>query len=217
MNVINLNGVKGVTTGDSYTCARLADGTVECWGYNYYGQIGSGDTQTPVYPQAKIQDLSNVTTVAAKWEHTCALLADQTAKCWGQNSYGALGNGTLVDSSHPVVVSGLSRATAITVGLGFSCALLSDKTVSCWGSDGTSVLSTTPTNLAGLSSVKEISSGASHTCALMTDETVKCWGLNLYGQLGDGTNTNRASPVAVVGLSGVKSISAGTSVRLKAE
>ncbi|MEM4680730.1 MAG: DUF2341 domain-containing protein, partial [Nanopusillaceae archaeon] len=65
--------------------------------------------------------------------HTCALLSDGTAKCWGRNSNGQLGDGTNNVRYTPVNVSNLTNAVAIAAGGSHTCALLSDGTAKCWG------------------------------------------------------------------------------------
>ena len=79
---------------------------------------------------------SSSTQVAAGGNHSCALLADTTVKCWGYNGQGQLGNGTNTDSNTPVAVSGITGAAAIVAGSYHSCALLADTTVKCWGLNG---------------------------------------------------------------------------------
>ena len=154
--------------------------------------------------------------ISAGDKYSCVLLSDGSAKCWGQNTDGQLGDGTTTNRSTPVVVSTLSGATAISVGGNHSCALLSGGTVECWGynaygqlGDGTTIDRSTPVVVSSLSGVTAIAIGAAHSCALLSDGTVKCWGLNTYGQLGNGTTASSSTPVAVSSLSGVRSISLG--------
>jgi len=148
--------------------------------------------------------------------YNCALLSDGTAKCWGYNSYGQLGNGTTTRSTTPVSVSGLSNAVAIATGRYHTCALLNDGTAKCWGyniygqlGNGSTNTSTTPVSVSGLHNAVAITTGAYHTCALLNDGTAKCWGYNNYGQLGNGTTTNSATPVSVPGLSNAVAIATG--------
>ena len=153
-------------------------------------------------------------------EHTCAVKPNRTAKCWGYNHYGQLGDGTKTGRNTPTPVAGLRNVTAITAGGNHTCALTTNGTVKCWGyntygqlGDSTTTDRLTPTPVAGLTNVTSITGAGStlegHTCATLTNNTVKCWGNNSKGQLGDGTTTNRLTPTTVTGLTNVATISAG--------
>jgi alpha-tubulin suppressor-like RCC1 family protein len=128
-----------VTAGVRYSCARLTDGRVACWGDNASGQLGRGTISALAQPTpVAVIGITNAISVAAtagfvRGLHTCALLADGRVKCWGDNDRGQLGNGSTERSAEPVFVSGIGNATQIAVGAGFSCALLADGLVKCWG------------------------------------------------------------------------------------
>ena len=149
-------------------------------------------------------------------DFSCALVdlndtGDRGVKCWGENTLGQLGNGTVEPSSAPVDVVDLPAGLMeIAAGARHACALLDSGGVKCWGSNVNGqlgngsglVLSTRPVNVVGLSSgVLGIDSHNQHTCAFLGGAGVKCWGGNGHGQCGDGTTvTPRRSPVDVIGI-----------------
>jgi alpha-tubulin suppressor-like RCC1 family protein len=163
-----------------------------------------------------VSTVVDMPTIAGGNYHTCARLMDGTAKCWGYNVYGQLGNGNTSDSTTPATVTGITTATAVTAGAYHTCALLSDGTVKCWGynaygqlGNGKTTNSTTPVTVSGINTATAVAAGDFHTCVLLSNATIKCWGYNLYGQLGNGTTTSSATPVAVSSVSSGSVIAAG--------
>jgi alpha-tubulin suppressor-like RCC1 family protein len=220
IGVTSFNG--SISAGYYYACALLSSGAVKCWGSNLYGQLGDGSTAnatartTPV----DVSTLSSgVTAIAAGRYHACALLSTGAVKCWGQNTYGQLGDGSTTQSLTPVSVPDLSSGViAIAAGERHTCAVLNTGAVKCWGNndngqlgDGSTTQSLTPVSVPDLSSgVTAIAAGRYHACAVLNTGAVKCWGWNLYGQLGDGSTTQSLTPVSVPSLSsGVTAIAAG--------
>jgi alpha-tubulin suppressor-like RCC1 family protein len=206
--VSGLSNAVAISAGDWYTCALLSDGTARCWGYNNDGQLGNGTTtEDPNPTPVAVSGLSNAVAIDAGGYagtgHTCALLSDGTARCWGWNYYGQLGNNSTTDSPTPVAVSGLTNAVAVSAGGSHTCALLGNGSASCWGWNGngqlgngiTGGISTTPSTVSGLTNAVAISAGSLHTCALLSDGTAGCWGYNTNGQLGDGSTTDSDTPV----------------------
>jgi alpha-tubulin suppressor-like RCC1 family protein len=152
--------------------------------------------------------------------HTCVLMAGGGVKCWGDNFYGQLGDGSRIRQLRPVDVSGLTGGvTALQAGNNHTCALMAGGGVKCWGynsagqlGDGTKNDGYAPVDVGDLSSgVTALAAGDRHTCALTASGGVKCWGLNLWGQLGDGTTVEHLTPVDVLTLtSGVTAVAAGS-------
>ncbi|HKP55737.1 MAG TPA: hypothetical protein VJV78_03390 [Polyangiales bacterium] len=113
---------------------------------------------------------------------TCALMADRTVRCWGDNSTGALGNGTNTNSSVAVQAQGLEQVVQIDLGYLRACALLSDGTLRCWGDNNWGALrngnqedQNVPVPVLGVEHVAQISLGESQACARHTDNTLECW------------------------------------------
>jgi alpha-tubulin suppressor-like RCC1 family protein len=139
-----LSSVAAIAAGNRYTCALTSGGGVDCWGFNFYGDLGDGTvwnswTPMPVKGVGGLGTLSGVVAIAAGTEDTCALTSDGGVDCWGVNFEGDLGDGSSVNSSTPVEVKGvggsgtLSGVKAIAVGDGPTCALMSASGVDCWG------------------------------------------------------------------------------------
>ena len=223
MNSAVLVAVNGLTTaarvaaGDEFACALLADGTAKCWALGEKGQRGDGTFNQFSGVPVAVSGLTNAVSLAGGYNHACALLADGSMRCWGDNASGQLGNpSTPTGSSVPVTVSGINDAIAFTTGAFHTCAVPADRTLRCWGlneqgqlGDGSRTNSSTPVTVSGISGVVAVAGGAVHTCAVLTNGTVRCWGENEFGQLGDGTNSSSITPVQVAGITGASAISAG--------
>lgn len=216
---INLGSGKtavAIAAGVGHSCAILNDGTVKCWGYNAYGQVGIGNTTTPqTSPMGPLNLGSGKTaiSIAAGASHTCAILNDGSVKCWGFNGSGQLGIGNTTDQTSPagpVDLGAGKTAIAIAAGGSHTCAVLNDTSLMCWGSPAGGQLGigaagaprltpVGPVNLGtGMSAVK-LASRDYHTCALLNVGALKCWGANGYGQLGLGDTAVRGASSGTMG------------------
>jgi hypothetical protein len=163
-----------------------------------------------------VSGINSATGISAGDGRSCAVLADGTARCWGGNAYGTLGDGTENQSSVPVTASGLGNVAEISAGSKQTCALLQSGSTSCWGANGydgnlgngTEAGSTTPVGVSGISQATGLSSSAS-TCATLFDGSVRCWGWNGEGELGNGSVARTLTPVTVSGMTGARQVSSG--------
>ena len=226
---VTVSGIANATqvaAGDFGTCALLTDGTVDCWGYNSSGELGDGSMQhghaasdgfdvSPIPVQ--VTGITNATQLSSGAGHVCALLSGGSVSCWGDNSYGEVGDGTTENRSAPVQVDGITNAIQVSAGgWSHSCVLLSGGTVECWGynnhgelGNGTTTESDTPVLVSSITNATEISAGAYQTCALLSNGKVECWGRNDHGQLGNGTTADSSTPVEVRDIKNATQISSG--------
>ncbi len=178
---------QAVAAGGQHTCAistPLLGSHVYCWGFNSFGQTGSGTVggrdSIPILvpptadgqwlgraldvPTSSANDPASLT-IAVGFEHSCALDAVGLAFCWGSNALGQLGS------------------VAIASGPG--------------------VYRTAPIAVANGISFIGITAGESHTCGLTLAGEIWCWGSNEHGQLGNqvlgagNPGSHSASPVLV--------------------
>lgn len=213
VSVVGLGGAAvAVSAGDGFSCALLDDGSVKCWGGNARGQIGDGTTTQRNTPVA-VTGLGGVArAITSGGSHTCALMTDDTIRCWGWNSSGELGDGTRTQRNTPVSVAGLvGTPRLVSAGVPHTCALMTDASIQCWGGntfgglgDGTAVQRLVPVSVSSLGGTPTTFSAGQanpfHTCAVLAGGTVRCWGDNGSGKLGDGTQDRRLLPVSVVGI-----------------
>ena len=101
----SLSNVIAISAGRIHTCALLFYGGVKCWGSNAaVGQLGNGHVERSEDSPVDVVGLgagSGVTAVSAGAFHTCALLSNGSAKCWGLGSHGRLGNNPAVSPVTP--------------------------------------------------------------------------------------------------------------------
>jgi alpha-tubulin suppressor-like RCC1 family protein len=194
--------ISGLTNGTTYTVTVATDTT------DGNSANSTAATVTP-WPPA--------TQIAAGFTHACVLSAG-LAYCWGDNTYGQLGNNSTTSSATPVAVytgSVLSGVTLTKIASGqyYTCALSSAGNVYCWGADNFGQLGnnttatsfdvpvavyTTGTPMASPVTISQIAVGQVSVCALSTAGLAYCWGASPDGQLGNGSSGgNVPYPVAV--------------------
>jgi alpha-tubulin suppressor-like RCC1 family protein len=216
-----------VVAGDTHTCARLADGSLTCWGDNRFGQLGTGDTQKHATAKVALGGLGatrvflptgagDVTSDTAAFG--CAVTTDNRLSCWGDNRFGQLATGDQTARPKPTVVDALEgEVSKAANGPGHTCAEMADGALYCWGRNTAGQLGTgdkqqrlVPAKVTTPIAIERLAAGAAFTCVRGTDGSLYCFGANEYGQLGLGNNDPQTKPTKVTGLTGqVVRLSAG--------
>jgi alpha-tubulin suppressor-like RCC1 family protein len=205
-----------VVAGRDHTCGVNASGVAYCWGSNGQGRLGratAGGTSTTPAPV-----MGNITfaTTSAAYAHTCGVSTTGEGYCWGDNTAGALGNGSTTVTTFPSAIAGGLSFASISPGRYFTCGRTTAGAAYCWGDntegelgDGTYTPRLSPVAVSGGYNFASVSAGGFHTCGLTTAGVAYCWGWNAIGQSGDGTLVSSTIPKAVSGGRTFVSISAG--------
>ena len=126
-----------IRTGAEHTCALIGDGTMQCWGTNYTGQLGDGTMGGYALAPQPVHGITNAIDALTGGYFTCAVLTDHTAQCWGRNQDGQLGNGdSTTDVPLPGPVQNLGPVAGFSAGGYHACALMADGSAKCWGRNG---------------------------------------------------------------------------------
>lgn len=211
--------VIAIAAGQFHNLALCSDGTLVSWGYNFYGQLGNGNTTQSSSPVAVtrtgVLSGKTITAIAAGAYHSLALCSDGTLAAWGYNGNGELGNGGTGFSTLPVAVdlSGVLSAKiigAVSAGSFHNIVLCTDGTLAGWGYNGTGQLGDGTTNsrsvpvlvnTSGVLSGKlatQVTAGYYHTAVLCNDGAIATWGFGGNGELGNGTLQSSPIPVLTI-------------------
>ena len=133
--VSGVAGARALVAGGNTACVAYAAGNVSCWGNNGSGEVGDGTIMGPRTTPVDVVGLTDALTVVAGYQVTCARRAAGPVACWGGNTEGQIGDGTMTSSATPVAVLGLDREIALGAGDSHVCALRASGAVVCWGSN----------------------------------------------------------------------------------
>jgi alpha-tubulin suppressor-like RCC1 family protein len=203
-----------VTAGNHHTCAIGASGPYAnlafCWGWNKYGQLGDGTTTdrltpVPVSPPAGGSGRLFFINVSAGGLHTCGVTSFNATLCWGNNSYGQLGDLTNTDKLVPTYEITGGAWSYVDAGYLHTCGQRTNGSVYCWGrnfygelGDGTNTDKNAPVPVLNAVPFTRVNAGTDNSCAVTSTSTIHCWGRGDLGQIGNGGTTgfNRPTPVA---------------------
>lgn len=188
--------ITAIAIGDTTTCLISGRGVVQCDG--------------------RAVGIDDAIAISVGHDHACAVRRTGRVACFGGNTHGQLGDGTLVTRERPADVAGLSEAVGVAAGFERTCAWTSTGDAYCWGTSEydphksieTPRDATAPQKLA-IAHVQSLVLGAFHGCALIEGGNVHCWGANYFGQLGDGTEVAHDIP-APANITGATHIALGT-------
>jgi alpha-tubulin suppressor-like RCC1 family protein len=206
-----------VTAGGTHTCALANNQRAFCWGYNFYGQTGSGTFAFVFASPVVTAGGQTFAAVSAGGDHSCALAPAGALYCWGRNTSSQLGlQGVSGNQSTPQLVVGSLVFTVASAGGYHTCGVAADSSGYCWGhntqgqaGDGSQTFHSAPHTVSGGHRFRAISGGGFHTCAVTVADAVFCWGVNVVGQLGDSTQFARSIPTRVNGGPSFLTVTAG--------
>ena len=205
--VAGLESAVQLVAGKQHACAVGNDGTIKCWGANHAGQLGFGEDQSSGSGSSNVPvtvyGIGKAVWVGVAESHTCAITADQNVSCWGQNSFGALGDNSEEIATTPVNTQPRLFAKQVDGGNTHTCAIVGEGEIRCWGANfgkfgnGATEGSRRPVPAARVEKkFKWIDSGESFNCAKTIDDLIYCWGQsNKHGNLGGGRFDDTLLPV----------------------
>lgn len=192
-----------IDAGYGFTCALLDTGTVRCWGFNGYGQLGNGAAQADSLLPVDVLELEEVTQISLGYYQVCAHIDGDGISCWGGDEWTTARKPPY---DVPGDVTGFFAA-GVAAGGTMTCARNTDSGVDCWGQNDRGQLGYPTIQMQARTApepIGEVSEGASslslgyaHGCMVLPGDGIKCWGQGDSGQLGNGAAGDSDTPVKV--------------------
>jgi len=149
LSCLAVSGYVAIDAGGQFTCALTEEGGMACWGRNHDAVLGDGTKEDRLYPVQVCATgsgaacgggapLTGVVEITTGSDYSCAISDDRVARCWGVNFRGVVGDGTTMQRTNPVLVSGLTDDVAILQGgprATHACAATIDSHLQCWGNN----------------------------------------------------------------------------------
>ncbi len=216
VKVLNLTGIKEISTSSCSSLALRSDGKLMAWGCNGGCNLGNDFYYNKYFPFL-MKNLTDIVSISAGFNHSLAIKKDGSLWAWGHNMLGQLGIG---ENNHgvstPTQVVNIGNVISADAGGEFSIALDTYGNLWTWGNNyngqlgnGTFKNSNIPIKVPNLSNIISVSAGYNYALALRQDGTVWAWGKNTCGELGNGTYEDSNIPVQVLNLFDIVSVSAG--------
>jgi alpha-tubulin suppressor-like RCC1 family protein len=190
-----------VSVGSELSCAVRADHTLWCWGLNTSKQLGNGLTTNSSLPVQEKTLSTSWASVTAGNAFACGVQLDGTRWCWGTNTLGQGGDGTVVALAQPTKIGAESDWTTIDAGDFAACGLRGSGALSCWG-DGSLGQTAQPGNESpGLAPASvgvatdwtAVTGGLRFACGIHGGK-LACWGSASHAALGLGYTSDRTDP-----------------------
>lgn len=209
-----------IAAADSHGCAIADDGSVQCWGRNAGGALGTGRTEGEESSPVRVPGIEGVRALAVDRLRTCVVHGEGRVHCWGDDlAFERDGQWLSGGTTTPRPSFGITDAVAVAFGARDACALRADGTARCWGDvdsplrkaagarDGDPFYAPrVPANTTALAL------GGGHACAIDRDGAAWCWGPGTDGQLGNGDTRSRSKPTRVVGVGTFRAIAATNAI-----
>lgn len=187
---------RSIEVGGDATCGVTINDTLYCWGSDAQGEQGNGPGRSDSSVPAEVAGLKVADVDLSDdsgMPNICAVATDGLAYCWGNNSHGKLGDGTVIHRDTPTAVTGDLTFQRISAGSSNTCGMTTAETLACWGDDQNGQLGTTgsaenpnPTAVGGGIKFADFTVGSAWVCGITTDRIAVCWGSNENGELGYG-------------------------------
>lgn len=169
-------GFMSVSAGYTVSCGVKSDASIACWGRNTEGELGLGYPSGWSAQPLPVSGNHSFVTIEAAGDHTCGLLTDSTAYCWGTGRRGTLGTLDTTTGPTPRPVNTALKFGSLALGYELSCGLTGDGSAYCWGRGMTVPTAQQPgTHFTSLAA-----DGYNGMCGLTVAGAAQCWNLPTY-------------------------------------
>jgi alpha-tubulin suppressor-like RCC1 family protein len=199
-----------ISCGDQH-CIGINGSNGSGWGFGQGGdgRLGNNSTSYVDSPTSVLGGFS-FKQISCGYNFSAGIVGSNgSAWAWGSNTYGQLGDNTLVSKMSPISVVGGFSFSQISCGYYHTLAI-NGADGSCWGwgqaangklAKDIFLSVSSPYVILNNMQFTQIDAGVGNYSAGIrsSDGSIWSWGINTYGQLGNNTRTQSSIPVSVVG------------------